>query len=121
MAVALKRKEDTIKREQATTEEGDDGSTMEVGFDVRRRKATQGAWKNAGKAIMASNNLQKLKALSKNGAEGAAQAAGSEAGKLGAGPTRGRTLSGNPVRNDADTLAQVAQLSISTAPIAESS
>eukprot|EP01043_Picozoa_sp_COSAG02_P006242 COSAG02_NODE_176_length_31159_cov_30.469833_19_plen_366_part_00 len=125
MAVALKRKEDTIKREQAPTDEGDDGATMEVGFDVRRRKATQGAWKNAGKAIVASNNLQKLKALSKNAAEGGAAAAGatpaaaSEAAKLGAGLSRGRTLSGNPVRNDATTLAQVAALSISAAPIAE--
>jgi hypothetical protein len=92
---------------------------MAVGFDVRRRKVTQGAWKNAGKAIMASNNLQKIKALSKNAPEAGAAAAASAALKLVGGPSRGRTLSGNPVQNDAAALAKIATLSIS-APMAES-
>ena len=121
MAVALKRKEDTLKREKAPSDDGDNASTMAVGFDVRRRK-TQGAWKNAGKAIMASNNLQKLKALNKSAAAGGGGSAGGSApapapAEGQGGLSRGRTLSGNPVRNDAATLAQVAALSLSTSPI----
>ena len=105
MAVALKRKEDTIKREKAMPDEDDAASSMEVGFDVRRRKQ-QGAWKNAGKAIMASNNLQKIKALNLK------TAAAANGG--GGGLSRGRTLSGNMVSNDADMLDRVAALSLSS-------
>lgn len=92
MAVALKRKEDTAKQQTATKETGD--ATMQVGFDVRRRKVTQGAWKNAGKAIMASNNLQKIKALSKNAPEPEGAGGASEPTTMAGGPSRGRTVSG---------------------------
>lgn len=121
MAVALKRKQDTLKRENETSEDSSSTSTMSVGFDVRRRKQ-QGAWKNAGKAIIASNNLQKIKSLNKNAGEGgdgvaaAAAAAAAAATAAGGGLSRGRTLSGNPVRNDAATLAKVAALSLSASP-----
>ena len=103
-----------MKREKAASETGN--STVEVGFDVRRRKVTQGAWKNAGKAIMASNNLQKIKALSKNAAEPEGAGEGSEPATMAAGLSRGRTVSGNLVRNDSGTVAQVAALSLLPVP-----